>query len=243
MTPLTRFSRQILGSAPTVEDIIRLVGSDMFKEVMTAALYLKEYDVGIEIVQNLIALMEGSPALDTLNAEHRAALVRLWRSKLRFLDRADRWDEYVSTVVDLRKRADLVESSPPQSLHESNYRHYRLMLSQHRLNAQHRAVYEELAARAKACQDRTYHSDGTWTANVPATLRHMLDDLFLAERLRIIERKILRRREGKPTTHLHHKQAWQLTAKEYEMRREWLRTWRLYCRRCKDIIHRASASS
>jgi len=134
-------------------------------------------------------------------------------------------------------------STGPQSIHESNYQYYRRMLTRQRLNRQQRTVYEELISKTEACQSRTYHHDGTWTANVPATLKHMLDDLFLKERLRIIEGKIAKRKEGKRTAHLHHKQTWQLTDEEYETRREWLRTWRVYCRKCQEGIRRASTNN
>jgi len=243
MTRLTKFSRQALKSPPTLDSVIRLVGSAQFNEVMTAARYLKEYAIGIEIAEHLINFMEGSPALDTQNSEHRAALVKLWRSKLRFLDCADRWDDFVNAVADLGRRAELIVLTPPQSIHESTYQHCRRILSQQPLDRQHRAAYEELISRTEACQSRTYHRDGTWTANVPATPKHMVDDLFLNERLRVIQRKIAKREEGERTIHLHHKQTWQLTDEEYETRRQWLRAWRVYCRRCQEAIRRASAIS
>jgi hypothetical protein len=90
MTRLAQISPQTFKSPPTLDSVISLVGSVRYNEVMTAAQYLKEYAIGIEIVEHLINFMEGSPALNAQNPEHRAPLVKLWRSKLRFLDRADR---------------------------------------------------------------------------------------------------------------------------------------------------------
>lgn len=242
MTRLAQLLPESLRSPPTLDSAITLVESEKFNEVMTAARYLKEYSVGLEIAERLIAFMQGSQALNTQNPEHRAALVKLWRSKLRFLDSADKWDDYVNTVSDLEKRADLLVSTAPQSIHESDYLYYRRMLTQAHLDRQHREVYAELVSRTEACQSRTYHRDGTWTANVPARLKHMLDDLFLKERLRVVEGKIAKRNQGKRTTHLQQKQTWQLTDEEYEIRREWLKTWRAYCRKCQESIRRASST-
>jgi len=234
--------KRLCASPPTLDSVINLVGSVQFNEVMSAARYLKEYAVGLEIAESLIDFVEARPAFNTENPEHRAALVKLWRSKLRFLDRADRWDDYVNAVLVLERRVDLVVSTAPQSIHESDYNYHKRMLSQQRLDRQRCAVYEELVSRTEACQNRTYHRGGTWTANVPATLKHMLDDLFLKDRLRIIQARIAKRNEGKRITHLQHKQAWELTDEEYERRREWLRTWRVYCRRCQESIRRAAGT-
>jgi len=242
MTRLARLLPETLKSPPTLDSVINLVGSVQFNEVMSAARYLKEYAVGLEIAERLIDFMEARPTFNTENPEHRAALVKLWRSKLRFLDRADRWDDYVNAVHALERRVDLVVSTAPQSIHESDYNYYKRMLSQQRLDRQLRAVYNELASRTEACQSRTHHRDGTWTANIPATLKHMLDDLSLKDRLRIIQGKIAKRNEGKRITNLQHKQAWELTDEEYERRREWLRTWREYCRRCQESIRRAAGT-
>jgi hypothetical protein len=242
MTRLAGLLPKTLKSPPTLDSVINLVGSVQFNEVMSAARYLKEYAVGLEIAERLIGFMEASRALSNENPAHRAALVKLWRSKLRFLDSADKWDDYANAVLALERRVDLVTSTAPQSIHESDYRYYKRMLSQERLDRQRRAVYEELVSRTEACQSRTYHRDGTWTANIPATLKHMLDDLFLKDRLRIIQGKIAKRNEGKRITHLQHKQAWELTDEEYEGRREWLRTWRVYCRRCQESIRRVAGT-
>ncbi len=237
---LAQISPKAFRSPPTLDSVISLVGSEKFNEVLAAARYLKEYAVGLEIADRLIGFMEASPVFNAENLEHRTALVKLWRSKLRFLDRADKWDDYVNAVADLERRAELVVSAGAQSIHESDYQHYKQLLVQPRLDRQHRALYEELVSRTEACQSRTYHRDGTWTANVPARLKHMLDDLFLKDRLRIIEGKIAKRNTGKRTTHLRHKQTWELTDEEYERRREWLRMWRAYCRRCQESIRRAA---
>jgi hypothetical protein len=242
MTRLAQLSSETFKSPPSLDSVIRLVGSIKFNEVMTAARYLKEYTVGLEIAERLIAFMESSQALNTQKPEHRAALVKLWRSELTFLDRADKWDDYVNTVADLEKRADLVVSTAPQSIHESNYEYYKRMLGQQHLHRQRRAVYAELVSRTEACQNRTYHRDGTWTANVQARFKHMLDDLFLKERLRVIQGKIAKRNEGKRVTHLHHKQTWELTNGEYQRRREWLRTWRAFCRNCQESVRRAAST-
>ena len=243
MTCIARLLPEALKSPPTLDGVINLVGSVQFNEVMSAARYLKEYAAGLEIAERVIDFVEASPALNNENPEHRAALIKLWRSKLRLLDRADRWDDYVNVVLALERRVDLVAPTPPQSIHESDYNYYKRMLSQQSLDRQRRAVYNELASRTESCQDRTYHRDGTWTANVPATLKHMLDDLFLKDRLRIIQGKIAKRNEGKRITHLQHKQAWELTDEEYKRRQEWLRTWRAYRRRCKESIRRAAGTS
>lgn len=239
---LAQISPKTFRSPPTLDSVISLVGSEKFNEVLAAARYVKEYAVGLEIVERLIDFMEASPVFNAENLEHRTALVKLWRSKLRFLDRADKWDDYVNAVADLERRAELVVSTGAQSIHESNYQHYKQMLMDPRFDRQRRGLYGELVSRTEACQSRTYHRDGTWTANVPARLKHMLDDLFLKERLRVIQGKIAKRNEGKPVTHLQHKQTWQLTDEEYETRREWLKTWRAYCRKCQESIRRASST-
>lgn len=240
MTSLAQFLPETLKSPPTLDSVISLVGSEKFDQVLTAVAYLKEYAVGLEIAECLIDFIEGSVTLNMENPQHRETLVKLWRSKLRFLDRADRWDDYINAVHALKKRVDLVVSTAPQSIHDSDYNTYKRILSQKRLDRQLRAVYDELVSRTESSQSRTYHHDGTWTANVPATLKHMLDDLFLKDRLRVIQGKIAKRNEGKRIAHLQHKQTWELTDEEYERRREWLRTWRAFCRRCQESIRRAA---
>ena len=242
MMRLAQISPNTFRPPPTLDGVIRLIRSAKFNEVIRAVTYLKEYEVGLEIVTQLITFMEASPVFNVENLEHQMALVKLWRSKLRFLDAADKWDDYVNAVAGLGTRDGLVVSTAPQSVHESDYKYYKRMLSRQRLDRQYRAVYEELVSRTEACQSRTYNRDDTWTANRPATLKHMLDDLFLKERLRIIQGKIAKRNEGKRITNLQHKQAWELTDEEYERRREWLRTWREYCRRCQESIRRAAGT-
>ncbi|MHB8656087.1 MAG: hypothetical protein ACYDA9_19690 [Terriglobia bacterium] len=242
MTSLAQFLPETLKSPPTLDSVISLVGSEKFNQVITAATYLKEYAVGLEIAECLIDFMEGSPALNPENLEHRTALVKLWRDKLRLLDGADKWDEYINAVRALERRAELVVPTAAHSIHESHYKYCKQMLTEQRLNRQLRAVYEEVVSRTEACESRIYHQDGTWTAEVPTSLKHMLDDLFLRDRLRVIQGKIAKRNQGKPVTHLHHKQSWDLTDEEYERRREWLRTWRAYCRRCQESIRRAAGT-
>jgi len=180
-TFLAQLLPETLKSPPTLNSVISLVGSEKFGEVITAARYLKEYAVGLEIAERLIHFMEASSALDLQIPEHRKALGKLWRSKLRFLDWADKWDEYVNSLSQLKERPIL------------------------------------------ACEC-------------------LISSAFVKDRLRIIEEKIARRNEGKRTTHLQHKQTWQLTDEEYERRREWLRTWRAYCRRCQESIRRAAGT-
>src|SRR5208283_599464 len=133
---LAQLLPETLKSPPTLDSVINLVRSVQFNEVMSAARYLKEYAVGLEIAERLIDFIEASPVLRSENPEHRTALAKLWRSKLRFLDSADRWDDYISIVLALERRVDLVASTAPQSIHESDYKYYKGMLSQQRLDRQ-----------------------------------------------------------------------------------------------------------
>ena len=224
---------------PTLAQLSALLESRNFQELQTAVYRLKEYHLGLRIVTRLIEFAERHPLLDAANPTHQRLLVHLWRSKLSFLDDADAWDEYLSTVRTLRGRPELLESFGPTAIEESTYRNYKRILGSSGVGRGLRFVLEDILKQAQGAQEVLCDGYGRRLARIPRQTRHMLESPDLRDRILVVERKVTLRDSGKRVDYLKHKQSWDLTDDEYAARVEWLKMWRAYCEKCSSATSRS----
>lgn len=219
---------------PGLPRLLQLLNGHEFHELTTAVIYLKEFELGLDICSRLIGFIEKHSQLNASDPTQRKTLVALWRWTLFFLDRADKWDDYVKTAEAVGRREDLVETDCERWINESTYRHYKELLRRGGASRPLRAYQEEMVSEAERAEERRTLPDGSWAARIPPRTRHMLDNWAARDRLRIILKKISRKVAGKSVRHLRHRQVFEMTDEEYMRRQQWLRMWRLYCRNARQ---------
>jgi hypothetical protein len=233
-THLARRPPHLPKKVPTLDQVAKLLESDNFLELQAAVYRLKEYRLGLRIVTRLIEFAERHPLLDTTTPKHQRLLVHLWRSKLRFLDLADQWGNYLSTVQELRARPELQDSFGPTALDESAYRNYQRILGQSGVKRGLRFLLEDILTQARSAQEALSDPYGRRLIRIPRQTRHMLESPDLKDRILVVQRKVALRESGRRVDYLRHKQSWELTDEEYAARVEWLKMWREYCERCRS---------
>jgi hypothetical protein len=237
---LARCHVELPRTIPNLEQVAELLDSDKYQELQMAVHRLKEHRLGLQIIARLIAYVERHPLLDLANPKHQRLLVRLWRSRLSFLDSADEWDAYLSTVEALRRRPELQESIGPTAIEEATYKNYQRILTQGSPDRGLRFFLEDLMTRAQHAEAAFSGPYGERVLRLPQQSRHMLESFDLRDRFLVVKRKVALRDSGRRVDYLRHKQSWDLTDAEYAERLEWLRVWKVYCERCRAATARAA---
>ena len=237
MSQLIKVLPEPLKGRPTLERMLAFLKSSDFNHLTGNLHYLKEYELGLEIGYKLLRFVESHRDFNTQNPEHARVLVQLHSYKLDLLDKADKWEDYLRAVEELRKRPELQIGSQPTT--EEAYWKLKDLL-----NGNYPKSYKaQVAEMVAELEQGEWASDSYGRRFVTCAPKHLVDSWGVKERVRVVQRKLARKGQGKTVDHLRHKQVWQLTEEEYQNRIEWLKRWREYCQQVDELINKATGSS
>ena len=222
---------------PTFQRILAFVKSSDFNYLTRHLDYLKEYELGLEVADKLLQFVETHGEFNIENPEHRKALIQLYGTKLDLLDKADKWGDYMKLVEVLRQRSELQIASQPVT--EEAYKKLKDLLK-----GDYPKSYKAQVAEMVAEMERGEWSfDSSGARVIKCGPKHLVETWGFKDRIRVIQKKLSRRGQGKTVDHLRHKQVWQLTEEEYQNRIEWLKRWREFCHRVDELMKTPRTSS